>query len=101
MISGIFGNHKAARVGDQIDAKVATSKGFVQQALMATQRFDMYEQQLHNLAAQVQQEAPLLAQQFTLIQQQINNDQQTIQQCLNALANELKDIDALTDKIQN
>jgi uncharacterized protein YukE len=92
---------KSARVADQIDAQVESSKALVENAVTIAQQFDFYEQQLSQFASMLQSADPASAMQFQMLQQQINNTQSQIVQALKQIHDALGRIDALTDKIQN
>jgi hypothetical protein len=96
---------KAARVGDQIDAKVIALRGLLNQATMAANNFDNIELQMQNMAQLLGQSTDptiqMLAMQFQMLQQNIDSTQKQIQSAISQMSPELQEIDNLTNKIQN
>jgi Na+/phosphate symporter len=96
-----FGMMKSARVADQIDAEVKAGVSLLQNAEIVSKQFDFIEQQLQQFASLIQSHDPHSAMQFTNMQQNIDNVQAQIRQSLAQIGQIFKNIDALTDKIQN
>ncbi|MBH5317819.1 hypothetical protein I6N90_08380 [Paenibacillus sp. GSMTC-2017] len=100
-----FGNQKAARTGDQIDAQVTAARGLLNQAVMAANNFDNIELQMSQISQMLQQSQDpglaMVAMQFNMLQGQVDNTQKQIQASLQQLTPILQEIDNLTNKIQN
>jgi hypothetical protein len=94
-------SNKAARVGDQIDAEAKAGASLINNALIAVQQLDFYEQSLAQFASIVQQHDPSAAMQFQMMQQQINNTQTQIVAALKGAHQSFANIDGLTNRIQN
>jgi len=92
---------KSARVADQIDAEVKAGVALLQNAEIVQKQFDFVEQTLQQFASIIQSQDPSAAMQFTNMQQQIDNTQSQVKASLQQIAQIFKNIDALTDKIQN
>lgn len=97
---GLGTGMKAARTGDQIDAKVQAGKSVLDMAEMSLQQLDFIESQLTQMAQQLQHEAPMIAMNFQNLVQQINNNQAQVANGVRQAKQIFVEIDGLTDKIQ-
>ncbi|MFD9628611.1 hypothetical protein [Peribacillus muralis] len=100
-MGGMMGMNKGQRVADAIDAKVQAGKLTLQNAEMSLQQLDFIENQLTQMAQQLQAEAPMVAMQFQSLVQQLNNSQGQVVNAVRQASQIFTEVDGLTDKIQN
>lgn len=92
---------KSARVADQIDAEAKAGINVLQNTKMVADQFDFVESQLQQFAQLIGQTDPMSAMQFQNLQAQINNIQGQIKNGIVQAEQSFRNIDSITDKIQN